>query len=69
MLTITKETIMGLGERVEATAKDLEGKAQETFGKVTGREEDELAGKAKQTRASVQHAVEDMKDDAHATIN
>lgn len=49
-------------ERAEATAKNIEGKAQEAMGKVTGDPEDKAKGKAKQTEAEAQHTVEDAKD-------
>lgn len=53
---------MGIQERAEATAKNIEGKAQEAVGNVTGNKKDQAAGKAKQAEASAQHAVEDTKD-------
>jgi uncharacterized protein YjbJ (UPF0337 family) len=53
---------MSLEDKAKAVAKNLEGKAQEAVGKVTGDKTDELAGKAKQVEASGRHAVEDAKD-------
>lgn len=53
---------MSTQDRVEATAKNIEGMAQETMGKVTGNKKDQAEGQAKQAEASVQHAVEDTKD-------
>ena len=50
--------------RVKAGAKDLEGKTQETIGKVTGNQGDRLAGKEKQVEAKVQNSVENVKDKA-----
>ena len=49
-------------DRVEATGKNLEGKAQEVLGNITGDPEDKAEGKAKQTQAQAGHAVEDVKD-------
>jgi uncharacterized protein YjbJ (UPF0337 family) len=49
-------------DRVEATGKNLEGKAQEVLGNITGDPEDKAEGKAKQTQAQASHAVEDVKD-------
>lgn len=48
--------------RVQAGAKDVEGKTQESIGKVTGNKGDRLAGKAKQAEAKVRNTVEDVKD-------
>ncbi|MEO1005615.1 MAG: CsbD family protein, partial [Cyanobacteria bacterium J06638_38] len=53
---------MSTEDRVEATAKNIEGKAQEAMGNFTGDQKDQAEGKAKQAEASAQHAVEDGKD-------
>ncbi len=49
-------------ERMKATAKNVEGKAQEAVGKATGDPEDKAKGQAKQTEASARHAKEDVKE-------
>ena len=46
------ESAMGFGKDMKATAKNIEGKAQETIGNITGDKKDQLAGKAKQVQAS-----------------
>lgn len=56
---------MGTGKDMKATAKNIEGKVQETTGNITGDKKDQLAGKVKQAQASGEHAVEDLKDAAH----
>lgn len=53
---------MSIEERVEATAKNVEGKAQEAIGEVTGDPKDKAEGRAKQVEAETQHAKEDVKD-------
>ncbi|NJK56148.1 MAG: CsbD family protein [Pleurocapsa sp. SU_5_0] len=53
---------MSAEDRVKAIAKNVEGKAQEALGKVTGDQGDQAEGKAKQGEASTRHAVEDGKD-------
>lgn len=53
---------MGIEDRVEATAKNVEGKAQEAIGEVTGDPKDKAEGRAKQAEAASQHAKEDVKD-------
>ncbi|MGB3532871.1 MAG: CsbD family protein [Microcoleaceae cyanobacterium] len=60
---------MSTEDRAEATAKNLEGKAQEAMGKVTGDPEDKAAGKAKQGEAEAKNAVEDVKDKAKKAID
>jgi uncharacterized protein YjbJ (UPF0337 family) len=60
---------MGIGKDMKATAKNIEGKAQEASGNITGNKKDQLAGKVKQAQASGEHAVEDLKDAAHDATN
>lgn len=60
---------MSTEDRAKATAKNLEGKAQEAVGNVTGDKEDQAKGKAKQAEASAKHAVEDTKDAAKDAID
>jgi uncharacterized protein YjbJ (UPF0337 family) len=60
---------MSTEDRVQATAKNIEGKAQEALGNVTGDPENKAEGKAKQAEAQVNHAVEDVKDKAKDAID
>jgi uncharacterized protein YjbJ (UPF0337 family) len=53
---------MSVEDRAKATAKNVEGKAQEALGNVTGDPEDKAEGKAKQAESAVRHGVEDVKD-------
>ncbi|MGB3509442.1 MAG: CsbD family protein [Microcoleaceae cyanobacterium] len=53
---------MSIEKRVEATAKNIEGKAQEFVGEVTGNLQDQAEGKMKQKEAQAQHVVENSKD-------
>lgn len=47
--------------RVEAITKDIEGKAQEAIGNITGNKKDQFMGKAKQAESKVRHGIEDIK--------
>lgn len=60
---------MGFEQDMKATAKNIEGKAQETIGNITGDKKDQLEGKAKQAQASGDHAVEDLKDAVRDATN
>jgi len=60
---------MSIEERVEATAKNVEGKAQEAIGEVTGDPKDKAEGKSKQVEAETQHAKEDVKDNLKRQID
>jgi uncharacterized protein YjbJ (UPF0337 family) len=50
--------------RVKASAKEFEGKTQESIGNVTGNQGDRLAGKEKQVEAKIQNKLEDIKEKA-----
>lgn len=60
---------MSVEDRAKATGKNIEGKAQEALGNVTGDPEDKAEGKAKQAEAQTRHAVEDVKDKAKEAID
>ncbi|MGB3403247.1 MAG: CsbD family protein [Microcoleaceae cyanobacterium] len=55
--------------RVEATMKNIEGKAQEMMGEITGDPKDQAEGKMKQAQASAQHEVENLKDEAKKQVD
>ncbi len=58
---------MSMKERVQATVKNIEGKAQEMMGEITGNPEDKAEGKAKQAVAKAEHTVENVKDEVKKT--
>lgn len=60
---------MSLEDRAKATATNIEGKAQEAMGNITGDPGDQAEGKMKQAEASVRHSVEDVKDQVKKTID
>lgn len=60
---------MSTENRVEATAKNIEGKIQEAVGEVTGNPKDKAEGQAKQREAAVEHTVENIKDDKKEAID
>lgn len=60
---------MSVEKRVEATAKNIEGKVQEVVGEVTGNPKDKAEGQTKQDEAKVQHSVENVKDEIKKAID
>ncbi|WP_071190908.1 CsbD family protein [Trichormus sp. NMC-1] len=60
---------MSLEKRVEATAKNIEGKVQEALGNVTGDTQTQAEGQAKQVEASTIHVVENVKDQVKKIID
>ncbi|WP_413174337.1 CsbD family protein [Anabaena azotica] len=60
---------MSLEERAKATGKNIEGKAQEALGNVTGDPKDKAEGKAKQAESEVRHSVEDVKDNVKQKLD
>lgn len=60
---------MSTEDRMKATAKNIEGKAQEAMGEITGDPEDKAEGKAKQAEAQVRHSVENVKEEVKKKID
>ncbi|MDP5337886.1 MAG: CsbD family protein [Nodularia sp. (in: cyanobacteria)] len=60
---------MSIEDRAKATAKNIEGKAQEALGNITGDPEDKAKGKAKQAEGQVRHGVEDVKDNVKEKLD
>ena len=60
---------MGFKNKANATAKNIEGKAQETMGNITGDTQDQVEGRAKQAEARILHTVEDVKDEVKKVID
>ncbi|MGB3536458.1 MAG: CsbD family protein [Microcoleaceae cyanobacterium] len=60
---------MSIDKKVDATLKNLEGKAQEMIGEVTGDPKQKAEGEAKQAEAAAQHTVENIKDAAKDVID
>ena len=60
---------MSAEKRIEATAKNIEGKIQEVVGEVTGNPQDKTEGQAKQAEAQVGHTVENIKDEIKKTLD
>lgn len=60
---------MSIENRVEAVAKNIEGKVQEASSEITGDQKDKLEGQAKQDEAAAIHLREDLKDKAKEVID
>ncbi|MEA5534656.1 CsbD family protein [Crocosphaera sp. XPORK-15E] len=53
--------VWGFG-KAKATGKNIEGKAQEAVGNLTGDPKDQMMGKAKQIESQARNTAEDVKD-------
>jgi uncharacterized protein YjbJ (UPF0337 family) len=60
---------MSIEKRVEATAKNIEGKVQEVIGEVSGNPADKAEGQSKQAEAQVIHTTENIKDELKKVID
>ncbi len=60
---------MSIEDRLNAIAKNVEGKVQEAMSEVTGDPKDKVEGRAKQEQAAAMHAKEDLKDRAKEFID
>lgn len=54
---------MSIENRVEAAAKNIEGKIQEVIGDLTGDPKQKAEGQAKQAEAEIRHTAENIKDE------
>lgn len=61
-LVSSPQTQLATMNRVEAIAKNLEGKAQEAIGNMTGDPQDQMMGKAKQAESQVRHTAENVTE-------
>jgi uncharacterized protein YjbJ (UPF0337 family) len=52
---------MSVEDRAKAIEKNVEGKAQEIFGNITGNKKDQAEGQAKQAESAARHAAEEAK--------
>ncbi|MBW4529204.1 MAG: CsbD family protein [Aphanothece saxicola GSE-SYN-MK-01-06B] len=55
-----------MSNKIDAAAKDAEGKLEAALGELTGDTGHQLKGKAKQVQASAMNAAEDLKDSARS---
>lgn len=53
---------MGLGDKIENTSENMQGKAKEAAGKATDDERLEAEGQVDQSKADVKQAGEKVKD-------
>jgi uncharacterized protein YjbJ (UPF0337 family) len=53
-----------MSNRVDATAKDAEGRLESAYGELTGDKGHQIKGKAKQVQGSAMNAAEDLKQGA-----
>ncbi|EAW37025.1 CsbD family protein [Lyngbya sp. PCC 8106] len=60
---------MSLEDQAKAAAKNIEGKAQEALGAITGDPKQKMEGQKKQAEAKAQQAVENLKDKAKKLID
>lgn len=60
---------MSTEDRLKATAKNLEGKAQEALGDLIGDPNMMAEGQAKQVEASAMHVAENVKDKAREVLD
>lgn len=56
-------------DKIDATAKNIEGKVQSTIGELTGDTKMEAEGEQKQAEAKARHAIENIKDKAKKVID
>jgi uncharacterized protein YjbJ (UPF0337 family) len=60
---------MNLEKRMEATSKTLNGKLQQSIGKLTGNQEQSLEGRMQQLEATLIDKTENIKDETKQIIS
>jgi uncharacterized protein YjbJ (UPF0337 family) len=63
---LTSSTLGAMSNKLDAAAKDAEGKLESAYGDLTGDTGHQIKGKAKQVQASAMNAAEDIKEGARA---
>lgn len=66
---LTPTTFGAMSNKIDAAAKDAEGKLESAYGDVTGDTGHQIKGKAKQIQASAMNVAEDVKEGARAAGN
>jgi uncharacterized protein YjbJ (UPF0337 family) len=59
-------TFGAMSNKLDATAKDAEGKLESAYGDLTGDTGHQIKGKAKQVQASAMNVAEDVKEGARS---
>lgn len=60
---------MSIEGKMNAAAKNVEGKAEATLGKLLGDQDMELEGQTKQVQAAAMNTVENLKDAAKNALD
>lgn len=63
---VSSITFAAMSNRMNAAAKDAEGKLESTYGDITGDKGHQLKGKAKQAQSSAMNVAEDVKEGARS---
>ena len=59
-------TFGAMSNKLDAAAKDAEGKLESAYGDLTGDKGNQIKGKAKQVQASAMNVAEDVKESARS---
>ncbi len=60
---------MGVGNRIQAIVKNLEGRLEEAVGALSGNQRLKAEGQIKQAQATAEHTKENLKDRAKRWID
>lgn len=62
LMSVPQIHIAALDDRAKAVTKNLEGKAQDAIGNITGDPKDQISGKSKQVESKARNLLEDVKE-------
>jgi uncharacterized protein YjbJ (UPF0337 family) len=61
---ITPEILATMAQKIDAKAKETEGKVQSAYGELTGKPSEQIKGKVKQAQGSAKGTQQDIKQGA-----
>jgi uncharacterized protein YjbJ (UPF0337 family) len=64
--SLTPQTMGTMAKKIDAKAKETEGKMQSAYGEITGKPGEQIKGKVKQVQGSAMGAKEDIKQGAQS---
>lgn len=65
----TPQTLATMGQKIDAKAKETEGRVQSAYGEITGKPSEQIKGKVKQVQGSAKATQQDIKQGAKSMAN
>jgi uncharacterized protein YjbJ (UPF0337 family) len=66
---LNPQTLATMAQKMDAKAKETEGKVQSAYGEITGKPSEQIKGKVKQVQGSAKGTQQDIKQGAKSMAN